>query len=120
MWKLACASMISLIGLGARYGHQGRLTYEANQLFNKAQLYHLSISKPPFYTDVALMVLGLSSRIASSRYRVLAAGSFCLALLLFCAPMYHLAITNNKSAFSKLMPVGGISMMLGWGVLFFA
>lgn len=41
IFKFGCLSMISLIGLGARYGHQGRLSPESTTLFNKAQLYHL-------------------------------------------------------------------------------
>jgi hypothetical protein len=33
--------MIALIGLGARYGHAGRLDQDSVSLFNKAQFYHL-------------------------------------------------------------------------------
>ncbi len=41
IFKLACASMFSLIGIGAKYGHKGKLDADQTALFNKAQLYHL-------------------------------------------------------------------------------
>jgi hypothetical protein len=44
IFKLGCLSMVSLIGIGARYGHRGKLDEDSTALFNKAQLYHLSNS----------------------------------------------------------------------------
>lgn len=44
LFKLGAASMLTLVGLGARYGHRGRLDEDATSLFNKAQLYHLNNS----------------------------------------------------------------------------
>ena len=41
IFKLGCASMFALIGIGAKYGHKGRLEDDQVALFNKAQLYHL-------------------------------------------------------------------------------
>jgi hypothetical protein len=45
IFKLGCFSMVALIGLGARYGHRGKLDEEGTKYFNKAQLYHLINSK---------------------------------------------------------------------------
>ena len=45
IFKLGCISMISLIGIGARYGHTGQLTPVGTQQFNKAQFYHFVNSK---------------------------------------------------------------------------
>lgn len=50
----------------------------------------------------------------------IALGGFIGGLLGFCAPMYHLAVTGNRTTFSKMMPIGGVSMMVGWGALMFA
>lgn len=41
IFKLGCASMFTLIGIGAKYGHRGKLNPEQTNLFYKAQLYHL-------------------------------------------------------------------------------
>lgn len=45
IFKLGCFSMVALIGLGARYGHRGKLDEEGISYFNKAQLYHVINSK---------------------------------------------------------------------------
>ena len=41
IFKLACASMFSFIGIGAKFGHKGKLDADQTALFNKAQIYHL-------------------------------------------------------------------------------
>lgn len=41
LWKLGCASTVALIGMGAKFGHTGRLDADGVALFNKAQVYHL-------------------------------------------------------------------------------
>ena len=41
IFKLGCLSMVGLIGVGAAYGHKGRLDEQSTAYFNKAQLYHL-------------------------------------------------------------------------------
>lgn len=44
IFKLGCASMFSLIAMGARYGHKGKLDEDGAALFHKGQLYHLTNS----------------------------------------------------------------------------
>ena len=41
IFKLGCASMFSFIGIGAMFGHKGKLDPDQTALFNKAQIYHL-------------------------------------------------------------------------------
>lgn len=41
IFKLGCASMFALIGIGAKFGHKGKLEDDQAALFNKAQFYHL-------------------------------------------------------------------------------
>jgi hypothetical protein len=45
LFKLGCASMGSIVLLGARFGHVGQLSEEGAVMFNKAQLYNMSNSK---------------------------------------------------------------------------
>lgn len=44
MFKLGCLSMFTLVALGARYGHRGKLGEEGSKYFQKAQLYHMANS----------------------------------------------------------------------------
>ena len=39
-FKFACASMLTGVCLGARYGHVGQLDEDGAALFHKAQLYN--------------------------------------------------------------------------------
>ena len=43
-FKLGCVGMITLIALGAKYGHTGALDEQGVAFFQKAQLYHLLCS----------------------------------------------------------------------------
>lgn len=44
VFKFGCLSMFSLIAMGARYGHKGKLDEESFTLFQKGQFYHLTNS----------------------------------------------------------------------------
>jgi uncharacterized membrane protein YgdD (TMEM256/DUF423 family) len=50
----------------------------------------------------------------------IAAGSFVAGQVLFIAPLYASAIRGKDPYLRKIMPVGGGSMMVGWGALIFA
>jgi uncharacterized membrane protein YgdD (TMEM256/DUF423 family) len=51
----------------------------------------------------------------------IAAICFVLALPLFILPLYYTAIKEEKhKVLSKLMPVGGGAMIVGWSSLFLA
>ncbi len=51
----------------------------------------------------------------------MAIGAFFVGQALFIAPLYYIAITDKRNKyFTKLMPVGGSSLMLGWLSLIFA
>lgn len=64
--------------------------------------------------------MALSGRAGTSVLSKVALGGFIGGLGVFCAPMYHYAISGRKSAFSQMMPIGGVSMLVGWGALMFA
>lgn len=42
MFKLGCAGMLSVLGLGAAYGHAGRLSETGSAMFMKGQLYNVT------------------------------------------------------------------------------
>lgn len=64
--------------------------------------------------------MSLSGKTAISLPGKVALGGFTCGLLLFCAPMYYSAAIGTKSSLSKLNPIGGVGMLLGWGALMFA
>lgn len=45
-FKLASASMLTAVSLGARYGHVGQLDEDGMALFHKGQLYNATNGKP--------------------------------------------------------------------------
>jgi len=50
----------------------------------------------------------------------IAAGGFIAGQVLFIAPLYVKAISDKKTTFAKVMPIGGAGMMTGWASLIFA
>jgi uncharacterized membrane protein YgdD (TMEM256/DUF423 family) len=64
--------------------------------------------------------LALSGRAGTNVLSKVALGGFIGGLAVFCAPMYHLAVSGRKSSFSQMMPIGGVSMLVGWAALMFA
>lgn len=72
----------------------------------------------PHFTNSALAFLGCSLIAKSSIPLKIAIGAFIVGQVLFVAPLYYTAVTDKKHAtLSKMMPVGGSSLMLGWTCL---
>lgn len=70
---------------------------------------------------IALAFLACSMVTKSSIPLNLAVGAFVAGQTFFIAPLYYTAVTDKKhSTLTKMMPVGGASLMLGWGSLIFA
>lgn len=70
---------------------------------------------------VVLAFMGCSLIPKSSLPLKIAIGAFLVGQVCFVAPLYYTAITDKKhGTLSKMMPVGGSSLMLGWGCLLFA
>lgn len=42
LFKLGCAGMLSVLGLGAAFGHAGKLSENGSNMFMKAQLYNVT------------------------------------------------------------------------------
>lgn len=50
----------------------------------------------------------------------IAAGGFILGQLLFIAPLYISSVKGKQPLLSKVMPIGGTSMMAAWLSIIFA
>ncbi len=87
-------------------------------MFAKAQLYNATncIS----YDNLALGLFGCSLIASPSIPLKIAAGGFIIGQLLFIAPLYVSAIKGKQPMLSKVMPIGGTSMMAAWLALIFA
>ncbi len=42
LFKVGCATMLSVLGLGAIYGHEGKLSEKGSKMFMKGQLYNVT------------------------------------------------------------------------------
>jgi len=74
-----------------------------------------------FRFKIALAFFGCSLVAKSSIPLKIAIGAFLIGQALFIAPLYYTAIADKKHAtLSKLMPVGGSSLMIGWTCLLLA
>lgn len=73
-----------------------------------------------FFISV-LAFMGCSMIQKSSLPLKIAIGAFLVGQTLFIAPLYYTAITDKRNAtLTKLMPVGGSSLIVGWTCLLFA
>ena len=71
------------------------------------------------YHALALIAVGLLSDRRRGLSATVAGWAFAAGILLFCGSLYLLALTGLSAA-GALAPVGGISLMVGWGALLMA
>jgi len=103
--KIAAANALGMIGIGAAGGHKHTWSQERKNRFMKSQIYHL-------LGTAGLFVAGA----ISFRFQPFIAIALLLGNMLFCAPLYYLTFTEDI-AYNKMMPVGGIMMMAGFGLM---
>jgi uncharacterized membrane protein YgdD (TMEM256/DUF423 family) len=65
--------------------------------------------------------MALSFRKSASKWplKEMAAGFLIAGLLLFCVPMYLMAIKGRREEIKYLIPIGGVSFVAGWLVMIF-
>jgi uncharacterized membrane protein YgdD (TMEM256/DUF423 family) len=51
---------------------------------------------------------------SKKQYKYAAAAGLVGGLLLFCAPLYYMAVNGRNEEMKYMMPVGGISFIAGW------
>ena len=120
LFKTGCISMAIMLGLGARYGHVGALEPAGVIMFNKAQTYHIVNSNSSHNLAVGLFAASMVNYSKPSIPFKVALLGFLLGFVCFVGPLYYTAIAGKHQVLSKLMPVGGLSMIAGWINLIFA
>jgi uncharacterized membrane protein YgdD (TMEM256/DUF423 family) len=98
------------VALGAFGAHtmKGILTPETAEIYRTGVLYHLIHS-------AVIVAIGLNGREKYSG----AAIFFSLGIILFSFSLYLYAITTIK-VFAIITPFGGISFLIGWGLIIYA
>ncbi len=88
------------------------LDIKSLELFNIAVDYQ-------FFNSLCLLFVGLMTKISSKSLKILdLSGIFlCLGICLFCGSLYLIS-TASVDLPSFIIPVGGFSLILGWGCLF--
>ena len=110
------ASFLMFIGviLGAFGSHilKNRLSFYQMDIFHTAVFYHFLHALGLF----AVAWLATQTQDAKVSW----AGCFFLVgIVLFCGSLYILAVTEIKW-FGIITPIGGISFLIGWALLFFS
>ena|SRR3990167_2768090 len=106
--RIAAGTFLGLVVLGAAGGHNYHWIQKRKDRFNTAQLYHA----------VAGLGMWMSRSIKLPLYRNIAAGLFLAGLLGFSGPLYYMVFKDDENfPLKKAMPVGGLSMMLGFGLI---
>ena len=109
MFRIACLSGASSVGLGAYGAHKVKLETDEYrwEVFQTANKYHMANS--------TMLLIG--SCVTKTK---IPSALFLVGMLAFSAPLYKLAITGETSKPEKMMmPVGGISSMVAWMSMMF-
>ena len=115
LWiKLGQLFMFTGVALGA---------FGAHALKEKLSEYYLGVYQTgvlyQFIHALALFVVAWLSTVSSDP-KIAVAGSFLVAgIILFSGSLYVLALTQIRLFFS-VTPLGGLSFLIGWGILFFS
>lgn len=115
LWiKLGQLFMFTGVALGA---------FGAHALKEKLSEYYLGVYQTgvlyQFIHALALFVVAWLSTVSSDP-KIAVAGSFLVAgIILFSGSLYVLALTQIR-LFGAVTPLGGLSFLIGWGILFFS
>ena len=111
LFKVASASMLLGMFLGAKFGHAGKLKEEGATLFQKAQIYNIS-------NVIGLIAASLKGPMTTPLK--IAGTGFLLGQLMFVAPLYYQAANGKIESKVKFMvPLGGTAMMSAWLAMMF-
>ncbi|MBY5980122.1 DUF423 domain-containing protein [Ferrimonas balearica] len=110
---LLIAALLGLLatGLGAygAHGLPGKVSPHLVDSFNTAVQYQ-------FFHALALMAIGLWLMREQSRLLVAAGIAMILGMLGFSGSIYALVLLGSKG-FGPITPMGGMTLMVGWGLL---
>jgi uncharacterized membrane protein YgdD (TMEM256/DUF423 family) len=110
-FSLGAVVVLLSVAIGAFGAHalEPRLTAKALNSFQTAARYQT-------FHGLALIVVAFAAERWPGRLVKVAGFSFIAGLVLFCGSLYALALGSPR-AFGAVAPIGGLSLMLGWGAL---
>ena len=110
---VAVGSFLGLLGvvMGAAGTHalEGRLDSDALDTLETAVRFQM-------YHTIALVAIGGLGSVWKSRAVAISCGLLTLGVIVFCGSLYLIALLDI-GAFGAVAPVGGLSLMVGWGTL---
>ena len=112
MTAAAFLAVAVVLGAFGAHGLKSRLTEELMQAYKTGVDYH-------FYHALGLLLVGVLSMQMPSGLMNWAAFFLGLGILLFSGSLYLMAITGIRWL-GAITPVGGLSFITGWILLFFA
>ncbi|MBG90476.1 MAG: hypothetical protein CL521_01505 [Actinobacteria bacterium] len=114
-WALMMGAVFSglsvLLGAFAAHALAHMVTPDRLEIFETGGPYQ-------FYHGLALLVLGIYMTLDEGEVRscVRVFGCWVLGVCLFSGSLYAYVMTGSKF-WVKITPLGGVSMIIGWGVL---
>ncbi len=106
----AGAGFLAVIaGTFAAHGLDQRLTPEMLEVFETGVRYHM-------YHALAIVLSAVIRDKVTGGLPTVAAAAFLVGILFFSGSLYLLAVTEARWL-GMVAPVGGVSFLVGWGVL---
>ncbi|MCY4655130.1 MAG: DUF423 domain-containing protein [Dehalococcoidia bacterium] len=110
---VAAGAILGLLGvaMGAAGTHalEGRLDADALDTLETAVRFQM-------YHSIALVAVGGLGYMWNSRAVSISCGLLTFGVIVFCGSLYLIALADI-GAFGAVAPVGGLSLMAGWGTL---
>ncbi|MDA1121775.1 MAG: DUF423 domain-containing protein [Bacteroidetes bacterium] len=110
----AAISGVLAVMVGAFGAHALHELLESNQrlaTFETASQYH-------FYHSIALLIIGYYLKRRPSDVLNCSAISMLVGIIVFSGSLYLLSITN-QTILGAVAPIGGVLLIIGWGLLAF-
>ncbi|WP_028487900.1 DUF423 domain-containing protein [Thiothrix lacustris] len=107
------SGMLAVI-LGAFGAHGLEQLVDAKML----QRFHTGVEYQ-FYHALALLVISVLYKNIRNKYIAFAGYAFLLGMILFSGSLYLYVLTGIKGI-AMITPIGGLSFVIGWGLLAFS
>ncbi len=111
---IASLSGMLAVALGAFGAHGLEKLVDAKML----QRFYTGVEYQ-FYHTLALLMISILNNFIKNKYVSYAGYAFLLGILLFSGSLYLYVLTGIKG-FALVTPLGGLSFIVGWGLLAFS
>lgn len=113
--SIASLSGVAAVSLGAFGAHALKTLLAEN---GRLDTYELAV-RYHFYHTLALLAIGILLDRQNSKYLSWSALFILVGMLFFSGSLYILALLNTTSV-ALITPLGGVFMIVGWGLLFYS